>query len=81
MGSIGVPSFASTIVAVLILGGLQLLALGIIGEYIGRLHINVNRKPQYTRRHVLKAHSQNDQSTEDGAVPTSLGRSREFGAD
>ena len=41
-----VPGYASIIVAVLVLGGLQLLSLGVIGEYIGRLHLNVNRKPQ-----------------------------------
>ena len=51
--NIAVPGFASTIIAILILGGIQLLALGIIGEYLGRLHLNVNRKPQYTERNVL----------------------------
>ncbi len=49
---IAVPGYASIIVAVLVLGGLQLLSLGVIGEYIGRLHLNVNRKPQYTIRQV-----------------------------
>lgn len=49
--SIAVPGFASTIIAILILGGAQLLALGVIGEYLGRLHLNVNRKPQYVVRH------------------------------
>lgn len=48
--SIAVPGFASTIIAILILGGAQLLALGVIGEYLGRLHLNVNRKPQYVIR-------------------------------
>jgi undecaprenyl-phosphate 4-deoxy-4-formamido-L-arabinose transferase len=47
------PGYASTIIAVLTLGGIQLLALGIIGEYIGRLLLNVNRKPQYVERTVL----------------------------
>ena len=56
------PGFASTIIAVLILGGTQLLALGVIGEYLGRLHLNVNRKPQYVIRHldrvaVLRTHA------------------------
>ena len=50
--SIVVPGFASTIVTILILGGAQLLALGVIGEYLGRLHLNVNRKPQYVIRHL-----------------------------
>lgn len=51
--NIEVPGFASTIIAILILGGAQLLALGVIGEYLGRLHLNVNRKPQYVIRHLL----------------------------
>jgi undecaprenyl-phosphate 4-deoxy-4-formamido-L-arabinose transferase len=51
VSNILVPGFASTIIAVLILGGAQLLALGVIGEYLGRLHLNVNRKPQYVVRH------------------------------
>jgi undecaprenyl-phosphate 4-deoxy-4-formamido-L-arabinose transferase len=48
-----VPGYASIIIAVLVLGGLQLLSLGIVGEYLGRLHLNVNRKPQYVERCVL----------------------------
>lgn len=50
---IGVPGYASTITAILVLGGAQLVALGIIGEYLGRLHLNVNRKPQYAVRKRL----------------------------
>lgn len=50
--NIAVPGFASTIIAILILGGAQLLALGVIGEYLGRLHLNVNRKPQYVIRNL-----------------------------
>ena len=52
---IDVPGYASTITAILILGGAQLLALGVIGEYLGRLHLNVNRKPQYVVRTVHPA--------------------------
>jgi polyisoprenyl-phosphate glycosyltransferase len=48
-----VPGYASTMIAILVVGGTQLLALGIIGEYLGRLHLNVNRKPQYTVRTIL----------------------------
>jgi len=53
VGNIAVPGYASLIVAVLILGGLQLLALGIIGEYLGRIHLNINKQPQYTIREAL----------------------------
>ncbi len=51
--SITVPGYASTIVSILVLGGLQLLGLGIMGEYVGRLHLNVNHKPQYSVRNVV----------------------------
>jgi undecaprenyl-phosphate 4-deoxy-4-formamido-L-arabinose transferase len=50
--AITVPGYASTIIAVLVLGGIQLLSLGIMGEYLGRLHLNVNRKPQYVERDI-----------------------------
>jgi len=53
LSNILVPGYASTIIAVLILGGMQLLALGVIGEYVGRLHLNVNRKPQYVVRQTI----------------------------
>lgn len=59
--SIVVPGFASTIIAILILGGAQLLALGVIGEYLGRMHLNVNRKPQYVIRHFVGSKSQCDE--------------------
>ncbi|MHB0959357.1 MAG: glycosyltransferase family 2 protein [Pirellulaceae bacterium] len=51
--TIVVPGYASLIVSIFILGGAQLLALGVLGEYLGRLHLNVNRKPQYGIRHVI----------------------------
>jgi len=53
LGGIAVPGYASIIVAILVLGGLQMLSVGIIGEYLGRVHININRKPQYTIREIL----------------------------
>jgi undecaprenyl-phosphate 4-deoxy-4-formamido-L-arabinose transferase len=55
LSRIAVPGYASIIITVLIIGGTQLLALGIIGEYLGRLHLNVNRKPQYQVRTALHA--------------------------
>jgi undecaprenyl-phosphate 4-deoxy-4-formamido-L-arabinose transferase len=45
--AIVVSGYASLIVSIFILSGVQLLALGVLGEYLGRLHLNVNRKPQY----------------------------------
>ncbi|MBO9170451.1 glycosyltransferase family 2 protein [Rhizobium sp. L245/93] len=39
--------WASLIVAVLVIGGVQLLALGVIGEYLGRVLLTINSRPQY----------------------------------
>lgn len=61
--NIAVPGFASTIIAILILGGAQLLALGVMGEYLGRLHLNVNRKPQYVVRHLKRGSMPSDTET------------------
>lgn len=42
-----VPGWASTIISVTFLGGVQLLSLGIIGEYISRIINNVRNRPLY----------------------------------
>jgi undecaprenyl-phosphate 4-deoxy-4-formamido-L-arabinose transferase len=39
--------FSALMCAVLVLGGLILVTLGLVGEYIGRMYINMNNSPQY----------------------------------
>ncbi|MBR6403566.1 MAG: glycosyltransferase family 2 protein [Eubacterium sp.] len=39
--------YASTITIILFIGGMIMMMLGIIGEYVGRTYISINRAPQY----------------------------------
>lgn len=50
-----IPGWTSLIVIVLILGGVQLIALGVIGEYLGRLHEESKRRPLYIIEGIYRA--------------------------
>ena len=53
------PGYASLMVAVLFLGGMQLLTLGIIGEYLSRVYEEVKRRPLYLVRECYGLESKN----------------------
>lgn len=44
------PGFGSITIAVLLLGGIQLMAIGLIGEYVGRIYDEVKGRPLYLVR-------------------------------
>ena len=46
--------WSSLIVVMLFMGGVQIAFLGIIGEYIGRAYLSLNKKPQFVIRKVTK---------------------------
>jgi len=47
--------YASLMVVFLVFSGVQLVSLGLIGEYLGRVFLSQNRKPQFTVREVYEA--------------------------
>jgi undecaprenyl-phosphate 4-deoxy-4-formamido-L-arabinose transferase len=53
--------------AVLLLSGVQLLILGIVGEYLGRLYLTANRKPQSVIKEVRR--TEPGQSAEGAPIP------------
>ena len=63
--------WASLFVAVLLLSGVQLMILGIVGEYLGRLYLTANRKPQAVVRSVLRSDAV---ATENAPPPVRLRR-------
>ncbi|NTU49629.1 MAG: glycosyltransferase family 2 protein [Desulfobulbaceae bacterium] len=53
------PGYASTAILILIFGGMNMFALGIIGEYVGRIYTEVRQRPLYIVRSVYQ-HSETD---------------------
>jgi glycosyltransferase involved in cell wall biosynthesis len=52
---IDIPGYASLMVAVTFLGGLQLIGIGVIGEYLGRAYMESKRRPVFLVRQIYES--------------------------
>ena len=64
--------FTTLTCAVFGLGGLQLIAMGVLGEYIGRIYDEVKRRPQYLIATQTQADELTSQSTNEKSTATSI---------
>lgn len=55
------PGFATTVVAIFFLAGIQLITIGVIGEYVGRIFEEVKSRPLYVVRKVHQRTGHNHQ--------------------
>ncbi|MGJ0484892.1 MAG: glycosyltransferase family 2 protein [Methylomicrobium sp.] len=50
---IDIPGYASLLVIILFLGGLQLIGIGVLGEYLGRIYLETKKRPIYIIKQEL----------------------------
>ncbi|OYT73940.1 MAG: glycosyltransferase [Chloracidobacterium sp. CP2_5A] len=68
-----VPGWTSTLISVLLIGGVQLLSLGIVGEYVGKIYEEVKGRPLYV---VRERHGFGDDQPSEGASSAAGTRNR-----
>lgn len=56
---VDVPGYASLLVLITFFGGLQLIGIGVIGEYVGRTYIESKRRPSFLIREIYQSEGKN----------------------
>ncbi|WP_297367986.1 glycosyltransferase family 2 protein [Acidocella sp.] len=56
ISGVSVPGYASLFVAVSFFGSVQLISVGLLGEYIGRIYVETKQRPTYIVRQIYELH-------------------------
>lgn len=62
--------WSSQMAALMFIGGLIMIILGLMGEYVGRIYISLNRIPQYVVRSTIDKRPADDATANDANVPS-----------
>ena len=61
-----VPGWSTIVISIWAIGGLQLLSIGVIGEYIGKIYLETKARPKYIIETDLEEKGENDNGTDEG---------------
>ena len=61
---IDMPGYASLMSVILFLGGMQLISIGVLGEYLGRMFLEVKRRPVFVIEGVYGQYARDDKAAE-----------------
>ena len=67
-----VPGFTTPTVAILLLGGIQLISIGVLGEYLGRIYDEVKQRPHYIVGEIISSPKSSVLSPELNREPTTV---------
>jgi hypothetical protein len=48
-----IPGWASTVLPIYFIGGIQILSLGVVGEYIGKIYMETKQRPRYIIEKII----------------------------